>query len=327
MRLPLESRLIIRVPPTRAAARLVRARSALRACTRLTYASTDALAVAAPRYAARRMMPVSPATGSCRVPSGGVLRSLIGRFGVLLCTGTYPRARPTSRLTSLLLLVAIPVVRAHVLLPGRSSVAPVFNLRGGGLAMRVTTSLPQAYMHALASAPYATKFASAAVIAATADALAQSLTTSASKPTWDWARTRWMLVWGAVFSGLANSLWFDLLSRCFPNARTRTAELAMKVAVNQLVMAPALNVAFFTFVIWTRMTPVARMNRDKWAAFRTKCSADLLPTTQRGTVFWTCAQTLNFKVLPARFTVLSTNIFALIWTIYLSVVGNRKLQN
>jgi len=135
-----------------------------------------------------------------------------------------------------------------------------------------------------------------------------------------------MVLWGAAFSGLANSLWFDFLGHCFPSARTSAVELAKKVAVNQLFMAPALNVAFFTFVILTRTEPVARMTRDKWAAFRAKCRADLVSTTQRGTVFWTCAQTLNFKVLPDRFTVLSTNLFALIWTVYLSMVGNRKVD-
>ena len=41
-------------------------------------------------------------------------------------------------------------------------------------------------------------------------------------------------------------------------------------------------------------------------------------------IFWSCVQTLNFRVLPDRLTVLSTNFFFVIWTTYLSIVGNRK---
>jgi len=201
----------------------------------------------------------------------------------------------------------------------RASLTDILSLRGGAMNLG---ALPAVYGRALASAPLATKCTSAAAIAVAADTIAQSLTMS-SREQWEWARVRWMVVWGALASGLANSLWFDLLARCFPDARGSAKELVKKVFVNQLVMAPALNVAFFMFVIWTRSPPFARMDSAKWSALRQKCHADFLSTTKRGTLFWTCAQTLNFKVLPPSLTVLSTNLFALLWTVYLSIVGNR----
>ena len=43
----------------------------------------------------------------------------------------------------------------------------------------------------------------------------------------------------------------------------------------------------------------------------------------QGNLYWSCVQTLNFKVLPASLTVLSTNVFFLIWTAYLCIVANR----
>ena len=189
----------------------------------------------------------------------------------------------------------------------------ILMLRGGGLA--------ETYSTALISAPLATKASTAAVIAIAADAIAQSLTSNNER--WDWARTRWMIVWGALISGCCNALWFDLLNSIFPPPITTLPQLAKKVAVNQLFMAPFLNTAFFTFVILTRMQPIARMNRDKWSALREKCAADLVPTIMRGNVFWTTCQTVNFKFVPPALMTLSSNFFSLIWTIYLSIVGNR----
>ena len=196
--------------------------------------------------------------------------------------------------------------------------ADVLMLRGGGVSL---ASLADSYGAALVAAPLATKCTSAAVIAVAADAIAQSLTASGKK--WDWARTRWMVVWGAVVSGCGNALWFDFLNGLFPPPITSAAQLAKKVLVNQLFMAPALNSAFFTFVILTRMRPIARMTGDKWSALRQKCAADLVPTIMRGNIFWTTCQTLNFKLVPPSLMTLSTNFFSLVWTIYLSIVGNR----
>ena len=91
----------------------------------------------------------------------------------------------------------------------------------------------------------------------------------------------------------------------------------------QLFLSPGLNGGFFAFVIATRTPPVGRMTREKWQALRSKLARDLLPTCARSTIFWVCVQTLNFVVLPPSLTVISTNAFLLIWTVYLCLVGGR----
>lgn len=227
----------------------------------------------------------------------------------------------------------------------RSAAAPLLVLRGGGAA-----ALLAAYTRALSAAPFATKGASAAVVAVAADGIAQSLTRKGGEA-WDWARTRWIVVWGVIFSAWANALWFDFLSRLFPEARHSGIALAQKVLVNQLVMAPALSAAFFAFTVLTRTPPPAQSSEAfdrfdlekrgrigyvralgfalsvwwaaKWAALRRKLAAELLPTLVRGNAYWTVVQTVNFRFVPPQCMVLFGNLASCVWTTYLCIVANR----
>jgi protein Mpv17 len=215
-------------------------------------------------------------------------------------------------------------LRTAPLLTDRVRESCLIRMRESGL-ISFATAIPQAYSAALVAAPLATKCASAAIVAIFADAIAQLLTQKGrTVTTWDWSRTVWIIVWGVVVSGCGNAVWLDFLSRLFPDARTNATELAKKVFVNQLFVAPVFNAGFFAFVIFTQMRPSARMNRAKWVALRSKLGADLWPTMVRGNLFWTCAQTINFKLLPPSLAVLATNIFSLMWTTYLAIVGNRE---
>ena len=122
------------------------------------------------------------------------------------------------------------------------------------------------------------------------------------------------------------SLWFGFLGSLFPGARTSLSQLGLKVLVNQLVLSPGLNAGFFAFVVLTRSPPVARMSAEKWASLADKLRSDLWPTFMRGNVYWSAVQLVNFKLLPASLTVLSTNVAFLFWTFYLCLVGNRDAK-
>ena len=76
----------------------------------------------------------------------------------------------------------------------------VLALRGG---FNPVTALPRAYGSALASSPMATNIVTAAGLAVAADAVAQKLTGDGAD--WDFARTFWMVPWGALVSGLGAS--------------------------------------------------------------------------------------------------------------------------
>ena len=215
-------------------------------------------------------------------------------------------------------VVLLAVASASALQGQASALKPLLRLRGGLL------NPVQLYTAALVSAPVATNVATASALSVVADGLAQTLTSQGSQA-WDVSRTAWIAGWGAVVSGYVMSGWFALLSSLYPNARTSLWAFLRKLGTNQLVLSPGLNAGFFAFVVFTRSAPVAWMTATKWAELDEKLRADLLPTCMRSNVYWSCVQTLNFRVLPDSLTVLSTNVFFLFWTVYLCVVGNRKV--
>ena len=205
-------------------------------------------------------------------------------------------------------MVNAPILRAGV------SVA-------GGVANCAEHALAS-YNTALAMQPLMTNAISAAGLAVLSDSIAQSAV-SPRPPLWDFERSAWMSVWGAVVSGALIYYWLKLLAALFPDARLSFAQLVGKVFVNQLVMSPGLNGGFFAFVIWTRTAPRLRFNAEKRGLLLDKYRQNLVPTIARSCVFWSVVQAINFRVLPPSLMVLFTNAAFVIWTTYLSFVGNK----
>jgi len=200
-------------------------------------------------------------------------------------------------------------------------------LRGGALS---PVPLFGAYRSALAVAPITTNVISAASLSLFADTIAQSVERavdgSAKQSVWDWARSAWIVVWGGGVSGYALYFWFQLLARLFPHAAISTAQLISKVAVNQLVLSPALNAGFFSFIVITRVPPVLSLNAAKRALLWQKLQVDLPQTIRRACYYWGVVQTVNFRLIPLEYNTLWTNGCFLIWTTYLSWVGFKRLD-
>ena len=205
--------------------------------------------------------------------------------------------------------------------------APLRRLRGG---YTWASAAVGAYNSALAAAPLATNTASAAGLAVVSDGIAQTLSrhppSVPTTPAWHFERSAWMAVWGALASGVLIFYWLQFLSSLFPSARTSAAHLIGKVFVNQLVMSPGLNGGFFAFVIWTRTAPRLLMTVAKRRMLIDKYRTDLLATCARSCAFWSVVQAVNFRCLPPQYGVLFTNAAFVIWTTYLSLVGNRTVR-
>ena len=209
----------------------------------------------------------------------------------------------------------------------RCSLSLPLRLRGGFLAGCAANTL-SCYNLALEAAPLATNVASAASLAVVSDGIAQSLTAPpAATSSWDYERSAWMAVWGSFASGALIFYWLRFLSTLFPQARTSAAQLIGKVFVNQLIMSPGLNGGFFAFVIFTRTAPRLVMTAAKRRLLLEKYRADLLATCARSCAFWSVVQAVNFRVVPLRYGVLVTNFAFVVWTTYLSLVGNRASQD
>ena len=107
----------------------------------------------------------------------------------------------------------------------------------------------------------------------------------------------------------------DLPHTCDSNGPGMDAKAVCGAGVSNISCASVIGVGFF-----------ARMSGANWSELKAKLKKDLWPTFMQGNLYWSCVQTLNFKVLPASLTVASTNFFFLIWTAYLCIVGNQKAE-
>ena len=263
----------------------------------------------------------------------------VQRFGAHLGRRDPPTSSsPTERTPSWTIGIGAPGRRAMLLLAllalaaplsdgARVAHQPLLRLRGG-------FDFVGGYNRALQAAPLATNCASAAVLGVISDGIAQRLTmpegdaatSSSTRTPWDWERSAWMLVWGASVSGAIIFYWLRFLGALFPGARSSVAQLVGKIFVNQCVMAPGLNGGFFAFVIWTRTAPRLLMTALKRQRLMDKYRADLLKTCVRSTYFWSCAQAVNFRLVPTRYGVLWVNACFVVWTTYLSLVGNRAAK-
>lgn len=209
-----------------------------------------------------------------------------------------------------------------------STPLPLLHLRGGFSPAAIFEGALTSYTAALATSPIATNAASAASLAVISDAVAQKLPAQdvSASPSFDIERSAWMAVWGAVVSGITIFYWLQWLGARFPLAQTSASQLVGKVFVNQLVMSPSLNGGFFAFVIWTRTAPRLWFNAAKRRLLLDKFATDLLPTCARSCMFWSVVQSINFKLLPPQFGVLFTNAAFVVWTTYLSLIGNRATK-
>ena len=208
-----------------------------------------------------------------------------------------------------------------------NAVTVLLPLRGGGASLlNPLIAVGKGYTDALITAPLATNMVTSATLAVLSDFISQKLASSSREDdsTYDIPRSLWMIPYGAVISGYILYYWFGLLATLFPDARFSLLEMVKKLVVNQLVLSPALASFFFLFLIFTRTAPFVRMTGEKWAAYKKKMAADLLPTLVRGNIYWPVVQTINFQFLPPKLTVFWTNLCFVFWTTYLCLVGNRS---
>ena len=57
-----------------------------------------------------------------------------------------------------------------------------------------------------------------------------------------------------------------------------------------------------------------------------KLKQDLATTVSANWALWIPGQFLNFRFVPAQFNLLASNLLALVWSVYLSWAGSRKVE-
>ena len=192
----------------------------------------------------------------------------------------------------------------------------------------------------------------------------ESNSSPAQHRTHDWQRALAMATFGAFVYGAFVQYWFRFLNS-FAALRVVPGDwpaVCRRVAVNQACMSPFLNSLFFAWVVFTRSSDPNRSLTDKMATLRRKlaqvCSRlavanqfnhsippstsltttiptlpspphlpeqDLVPTIKRSMAYWTTFNLGNFGLTPFENQVVVTNLGFVAWTVYLSIVGYRRI--
>jgi hypothetical protein len=161
------------------------------------------------------------------------------------------------------------------------------------------------YLALLDRRPLATKAATAALLNALGDAVAQVF--FADGAPFDLRRAASFAFLGAALIGPALHVWYGLLARIVTAAGTRGA--LARLALDQLAFAPA----FIATVVGALMALEGR-----GAEAPAKLRADLPAIVRSNWALWVPFQFLNFRFVPVRLQVLAANVCALGWNTYMS---------
>ena len=196
------------------------------------------------------------------------------------------------------------------------------------------------YAQSLYSKPLMTNMLTAASLTVVSDSLSQRYerrivlsnsanTTNNSNVKHSFYRSFCMSIYGSTIYGLFITHWFTFLNSLIPQESLTFQKALLKVLINQIIMSPTLNTLFFAYVALTR-DPMSSWS-NKVSSLKLKLEKDLIPTMARSCVYWGIAQFINFYWISVHFgkqyQLLYTNIAFVIWTVYISYIGYRKVIN
>ncbi|EPQ25916.1 uncharacterized protein PFL1_06590 [Pseudozyma flocculosa PF-1] len=153
---------------------------------------------------------------------------------------------------------------------------------------------------------------SGGVLFATGDVIAQQLIEKRGKQHDPWRTARLGLYGGAIFSPIAATWFGKVLERV--QFKSRYANIATKVALDQLVAAPNMTALFFTATTLMAGGSTgdvkAKLNESWWSTLKT------------GWAVWVPVQAVNMAFVPPNQRLLFVNVVSIFWNTFLSVVSS-----
>jgi hypothetical protein len=171
-------------------------------------------------------------------------------------------------------------------------------------------SLWRAYQRSMSANPLRTKMLTATALWGTIDAITQWFEGKGWSPT----RSIRQSVYGCCVHAPWTHVVWNALERLWPAATFRS--VAMKVAVDQLISAPAFYFVYFSYI--------GLAQRESQAEIRHRLDR-LMPTMQVVWSLWPFVHFVNFMFVPLHYRLLAALCVQLVFNSYLSHVGNKPL--
>lgn len=180
--------------------------------------------------------------------------------------------------------------------------------------MGALSILGSTYSSFLLRRPILTKSATACVIFALSDCMAQRLekrddrAKSGSKTTLVWSRILASAAVGFFYFGPAAHYWYDMIFRILPG--TSLVSTIQKAALGQLFFGPTFTCIFFA----TGLMQLGQFSLPNWWR---KVRSDLPGAWLAGVGFWPLVDLVSFSLIQPQFIPLFVNLCSLVWTTYL----------
>eukprot|EP00934_Nitzschia_sp_Nitz4_P001303 Nitzschia sp. Nitz4//scaffold58_size112336//62208//63026//NITZ4_004038-RA/size112336-processed-gene-0.220-mRNA-1//-1//CDS//3329555004//1303//frame0 len=171
------------------------------------------------------------------------------------------------------------------------------------------------YSSSIDRSPILTKSVTAGVIFGLSDFIAQRLEKPDRK--FDSTRLYSSVLIGLLYFGPAAHYWYDLMAYMLPGRSLW--DTLQKAFLGQVIFGPSFTCLFFAVSLLQGGTFSLR-------AWGKKIRNDLPGAWMAGTGFWPLVDLVSFSLVPVKLIPLFVNICSLVWTVYLSLVANRKLD-
>jgi len=186
-------------------------------------------------------------------------------------------------------------------------------------AIAALTSVGKCYSLQLELRPILTKSYTAGLIFGLSDFFAQKLERSndvnGASGTINWTRTLASTLVGLLYFGPAAHYWYEWIFKLLP--ATTLASTLYKAFWGQVLFGPSFTCIFFATILMQS----GDFSMKNWVA---KIRSDLPGAWLAGIGYWPIVDLLSFSIVPIKWIPLFINAASFIWTIYLSLVANKK---
>mmetsp|Transcript_17365 Transcript_17365/g.37640 ORF Transcript_17365/g.37640 Transcript_17365/m.37640 type:complete len:299 (-) Transcript_17365:255-1151(-) len=176
------------------------------------------------------------------------------------------------------------------------------------------------YSNLLNTRPVLTKSITASLIFGLSDFSAQQIEgggndEEGNKRSKDWTRILTASLVGLLYFGPAAHAWYETIFKVLPG--TSLVSTLQKAALGQLLFGPSFTCVFFA----SSLVQSGTFSLSNWFA---KIKQDLPGAWAAGLSFWPLVDLVSYSLIPPKWIPLFVNFCSFVWTIYLSIVANRR---